>query len=125
MTLTDTIVAGNTTPSGAANDIDDEGLGETVSSYNVIGTGGSGGLVNKVNHNIVLTSLSTLGLAPLGNYGGPTQTMALLPGSMAIGAGLAANDAGTNTPDTSDQRGLRSIAPAPTSAPSKPSLAWW
>ena len=26
-------------------------------------------------------------LAPLGNYGGPTQTMALLPGSPAIDAG--------------------------------------
>ena len=26
-------------------------------------------------------------LAPLGNYGGPTETMALLPGSPAIGAG--------------------------------------
>ena len=26
-------------------------------------------------------------LAPLGNYGGPTQTMALLPGSIAIDAG--------------------------------------
>ena len=40
-------------------------------------------------------------LAPLGNYGGPTQTMALLPGSPAI-------DAGTSGPGipTTDQRGL-------------------
>ena len=40
-------------------------------------------------------------LAPLGNYGGPTQTMALLPGSPAI-------NAGTNGPGipTTDQRGL-------------------
>src|SRR5262249_49090076 len=38
-------------------------------------------------------------LAPLGNYGGPTQTMPLLPGSPAI-------DAGTSTgAPTVDQRG--------------------
>ena len=40
------------------------------------------------------------GLAPLGNYGGPTQTMALLPGSPAIGAG---NDRSAGV--TTDQRG--------------------
>ncbi len=39
-------------------------------------------------------------LAPLGNYGGPTQTMALLPGSPAIDAGVAV--AGITT----DQRGI-------------------
>jgi PKD repeat protein len=40
-------------------------------------------------------------LAPLGNYGGPTQTMPPLPGSPAIDAG---SDAATNTFAT-DQRG--------------------
>ena len=39
-------------------------------------------------------------LAPLGNYGGPTQTMPPLPGSPAIGAGSVA----ANTFST-DQRG--------------------
>ena len=39
-------------------------------------------------------------LGPLGNYGGPTQTMPLLTGSRAIGAGAAV--AGITT----DQRGL-------------------
>ncbi len=39
-------------------------------------------------------------LAPLGNYGGPTQTMALLPGSPAIDAGMT----GAGIP-TTDQRG--------------------
>ncbi len=39
-------------------------------------------------------------LAPLGNYGGPTQTMPPLPGSPAIGAGSVAD----NTFST-DQRG--------------------
>ena len=39
-------------------------------------------------------------LAPLGNYGGPTETQALLPGSPAIDAGIAV--AGVTT----DQRGI-------------------
>ncbi|MGH7170588.1 MAG: choice-of-anchor Q domain-containing protein [Gemmataceae bacterium] len=45
-------------------------------------------------------------LAPLGNYGGPTQTMALLPGSAAIDAGsnALAIDANGNAL-TTDQRG--------------------
>jgi hypothetical protein len=38
-------------------------------------------------------------LAPLGNYGGPTQTMALLPGSLA-------RNAATGSLITSDQRGF-------------------
>ena len=40
-----------------------------------------------------------MGLAPLDNYGGPTQTIALLPGSVAIGAGTAVSGI------TTDQRG--------------------
>jgi hypothetical protein len=39
-------------------------------------------------------------LSPLGYYGGPTQTFALLPGSPARGAG------DPNDPETTDQRGL-------------------
>jgi len=42
-------------------------------------------------------------LAALGNYGGPTQTMALLPGSPAINAGTA-----TDAP-TTDQRGISRV----------------
>ena len=66
-TLTDTIVAGNTGPSSTASDI----AGTVAGSHNLIGTGGSGGLTNGQNGNIVLTSLTGLGLAPLGFYGGP------------------------------------------------------
>ncbi len=102
--LTDTIVAGNTSPSAASD------IGGPVSvsgSDNLVGTGGSGGLTNGSDGNIVLTSLTDLGLAPLGNYGGPTQTIALLPGSPAIGAGSAV------TGVTTDQRGLPLDSPNP------------
>ena len=47
-----------------------------------------------------MTSLAGLGMALLGSYGGPTQTVALLPGSPAIAAGTPV--AGL----TADQRGL-------------------
>ena len=86
----------------------------------MIGTGGSGGLADGVDGNIVLTSLTELGLAALGNFGGPTQTMALLPGSPALGAGVIADYPGTSTPITTDQRGLPLDAPIRTSAPSRP-----
>ena len=100
--LEDTIVAGNTGPGGSASDI--HGTVSSASSNNLIGTGGSGGILNGVSGNIVLSNLAGLGLAPLGNFGGPTETMALLPGSPAIGAG-----AGTSGIST-DERG----APRPT-----------
>ena len=44
-------------------------------------------------------------LAPLGDYGGPTQTMALLPGSPALGAAL-------NSTATTDQRGFPIVGTA-------------
>ena len=72
--MTNTIVAGNSYP-----DIGGNGL-----------TFGGANLV----------SVTFPHLAPLGNYGGPTQTMPPLPGSPAIGAGSVA----ANTFST-DQRG--------------------
>ncbi len=93
--LINTIVAGNTAGTDSASDI----YGTASASYSLIGTGGSGGITGGNDGNIVLTSLASLGLAPLGNYGGPNETMALLPGSAAIGAGTAASGV------TTDQRG--------------------
>ncbi len=104
--LTDTIVAGNTNPSGASD------VGGNVSgSYNLIGTGGSGGLANGVDGNIV--GVANPLLSALGNNGGPTQTMALLAGSPALGAGVIADYPGTSTPITTDQRGEPLDTPNP------------
>jgi parallel beta-helix repeat protein len=101
--LQDTIVAGNTGTGSTSSDI--AGNVSSSSANSLIGIGGAGGIQNGVSGNIVLSSLVGLGLTPLGSYGGPTQTMALLPGSPAIGAG-----AGTSGIST-DERG----APRPTS----------
>jgi hypothetical protein len=98
MTLTNTIVAGNTKGSIPTAPDDIAGAVPVSGRFNLIGTGGSGGLMNGVDGNIV--GVADPGLAKLGYYGGPTQTMALLPGSAAIGAGT------TISGITTDQRGL-------------------
>ncbi len=88
VTLTDTIVAGNS---------DGDIVGPVSGTYNLIGTGGSGGLVNGINGNLV--GVANPGLGTLGNYGGPTETIPLLPGSPAIDAGTSSGATAT------DQRG--------------------
>lgn len=70
------------------------------STYNLIGSGGAGGLTNGVANNIVLTSVQNAGLAPLGDYGGKTKTHALKTSSRAIDKGSAAYAL------TYDQRGF-------------------
>jgi CSLREA domain-containing protein len=107
-TLTNTIVGGNTlsdkvTPSDLAGH-----PVEAASTHNLMGPGGSGGLSNGVNGNIVVASAADLHLGPLANNGGPTQTIALLTGSPAINAGTS----GPGIP-TTDQRGFARSATAP------------
>jgi hypothetical protein len=92
-TLTNTIVAGN-----SATDGDDDIHGNASGTYNLIGTGGSGGLSNGVDGNLVGVSNPDLG--PLDDYGGPTETIPLLPGSPAINAGTSSGA------PVEDQRGL-------------------
>ena len=98
-TLEDTIVAANLGSGGSPSDIGGGNALGVTGTYDLIGTGGAGGITGGTG-DIVLTSLANLGLASLGNYGGPTETMPLLPGSAALDAGTAI--AGIPT----DQRGL-------------------
>ena len=79
-------LAGNfqgTAPATTANDV--AGTVSPSSAYNLIGTGGSGGLVNGPNSNQV--GVSYLGLANLANNGGSTQTVELIGNSPAIARG--------------------------------------
>jgi hypothetical protein len=85
-TLLDTIVAGNTDSSHAADDI--QGRVSVSGCFNLTGTGGSGGLTAS---GFNLIGIANPGLAKLGSYGGPTQSIALLPGSPAIGSGGVIN----------------------------------
>ena len=97
--LEDTIVAANTGTGGSPSDIGGDNSAGVVGTYDLVGTGGAGGIAGGTG-DIVLTNLNSPVLAPLGSYGGPTETMPLLPGSAAIGTGTAI------TGVTSDQRGL-------------------
>jgi CSLREA domain-containing protein len=96
----------------AANTSRDLAGGNSTGTHNFIGDG-SGGLLAS-NHNILGLAAEPIDpkLGPLANNGGPTETMALLVGSPAIGAGATFNDA-NNDPITTDQRGdtVSTIAP--------------
>jgi hypothetical protein len=105
LTLVSTIVAAN-------NGVDVyQASVDGGSTDNLIGDGTSSGLTDGVNGNQVGGAASPINphLAPLANNGGPTQTMALLPGSPALGRGAAA---GPGVP-TTDQRGLPRPAAGP------------
>ncbi len=101
-TVTESIIAGN---SGSDADFVSAGFNSvTSSSHNLIGNGNALAAFNQPGD---LTNAVPL-LAPLGNYGGPTQTMPPLPGSPAIDA--ASVIAGLST----DQRGsARNVGAAP------------
>jgi hypothetical protein len=113
-----TILAGNfdgTTP--------DDVTGSVTANYDLIGAAGGATFLAGSGNNLL--GVTNPGLAPLADNGGPTQTVALLPGSPAIDAGsnalaLALNvtqkdPAGTANAAAlaADQRGLaRTVGPA-------------
>jgi hypothetical protein len=103
MEVTNSIVAGNTLTDGVTPS-DLTGGGDIVASsyHNLFGPGGSGGLVNGVNGNIVVTAMADLHLGPLADNGGPTWSHALFPGSPAIDAG---DPSVAFDPNEFDQRG--------------------
>ena len=93
VTMTNAIVAGNSSP-----------LGADIYNSGTVNYGGSNLVSSVYSDGVSITGPAPLtsvpDLAPLGNYGGPTQTMPPLPGSPAIGAGSVA----ANT-FAADQRG--------------------
>ena len=102
-TLHNTIVACNVRGAVGSQTADDLlGTVETGSSYNLIGdAASSGGLLPGESGNQVGVD-PRLDPAGLQDHGGPTRTIALLPGSPAIDAGSNDTAAGLTT----DQRGV-------------------
>jgi hypothetical protein len=103
LTVSNCTLAGNSSGDGFTDGISSFDatltLNNSIVANNPNGTGidNQGGTLTG-SHN----RTGTVALGPLANYGGATQTMALLPGSAAIG-GVPANT--TTTPHT-DQRGF-------------------
>jgi hypothetical protein len=102
-TLVNTIVAANDSSVNSIRSPDDIATSGSyvipyVSTNNLIGPGGAGGLMNGQDQNQV--GVTDPGLASLANNGGPTQTIALYSNSPAIGAGTYVPSIGTT-----DQRG--------------------
>ncbi|MCA9053940.1 MAG: hypothetical protein KDA75_08895, partial [Planctomycetaceae bacterium] len=114
MAIRNSILAGNNAGSGDYNEILSQG---TLSvAHSLIGINNGTGLAATVgstpdaNGNFVGTGASPLDplLGPLAFNGGPTQTHALLSGSLALDSGdnaLAVDPSNSNAALTSDQRG--------------------
>ncbi len=97
-TITNCIIADNTANNGGANV---SGTLNPASRNNLIGTDGTGGLVNGVNGNqLIDTQYYPLGLGPLADNGGSTPTMSLQSYSPAVNAGMTLPDV------PADQRGV-------------------
>src|SRR5262249_6738056 len=98
--LTNCTVVGNAA-AGPGGGLDNAGIPVGLSLMNTIVAGNKGvdisGSFNNAGGNLIDVDVL---LAPLGSYGGSTQTFALLPGSPAIGGGVS----GPSVP-TNDQRG--------------------
>ncbi len=95
LSLTDCIVAGNIAPNGGdifndGSTIHRGGANIVQSNFNAFGATVTG----------VAAVMLPPRLAPLGKYGGPTMTMALLPGSPALEAAIVPEE------PTMDQRGF-------------------
>ncbi len=110
--LDNTIVALNTTlglNQQGGSPLDIVGTISASSAFNLIGAGGAGGLKNRENGNHVGIADPLLGT--LAGNGGPTQTIALLHDSPALGAGSVALavDPLNNQRLATDQRGFARI----------------
>ena len=116
VSLLDTIVAGNNGPEGP-DDINGDGSIGVGGSNNLVGTGGSGGLYAEDN----LLNVADPGLGPLAHNGGPTETMALLSDSPAIGEGTVATGLTTDQRgdplDSPPDIGAYQLSPTPTPTP--------
>jgi len=98
-TLIGDILVGNTNSDHLADDLAGSGV-DPSSSFNLVGGDGAGSLTDGQNGNRVGVTVAQAGLAPLGDNGDPTETFALLPGSLALGAGPI------EATQTFDQRGV-------------------
>ncbi|MFO0967889.1 MAG: choice-of-anchor L domain-containing protein [Gemmataceae bacterium] len=104
VTLTNTLLAQNAAADYWGNPVN------AASSNNLIQVESGSGLSDGVGGNIIGVGVTFVGLDPNGlqGHGGPTPTIALLPGSQAINAGTSSS--GVVIIPSTDQRGLSRAA---------------
>ncbi len=108
LSLDQCTVSGNSAANGSGGGIfNDDADGDYTSMYNsIVSSNTPIDFAGSFSETPNLVGGNAL-LAPLGNYGGPTQTMPPLPGSPAV-------DAAATSDFTTDQRGFpRVLGPAP------------
>ncbi|PTY01672.1 hypothetical protein DB346_11615 [Verrucomicrobia bacterium LW23] len=99
--LSNSIVAANTAGNAIYNDLrlQPSAANFTSGGYNIVGIGDYGSMSSDGTTGVGYVDNATLGLAPLGWYGGPTPTIALMAGSVAH------NNGPSLASTTFDQRG--------------------
>lgn len=92
VTMVNSIVAGNSSDGVVTSGGNGSGSFSPQTTNNLVGAGGTGGLVNGVKGNLTGVTASQLRLDLLADNGGPTPTMALRPGSLASNGGITLAD---------------------------------
>lgn len=99
--IIDNSIIANNTAAGGSGPVDIQAGDQITVDNSLITSTGNYSLANGSSNNN--TSPTFIGLSTLGNYGGTTQTIALLPGSQAIAAGSATYLSGLGV--STDERG--------------------
>ena len=103
VTMRNSIVARNTGDGAITSLGNGNGTFSAQSTNNLLGVGNWRGITNGMSGNLTGVLAANLSLGTLADNGGLTQTVALLPGSPAINAGVAISGI------TTDQRGLARV----------------
>jgi filamentous hemagglutinin family protein len=98
--ITNSILVGNTARTSGSEEVSGN---ITSNGYNLVGVNGNAGGFQTIATDRVLAGAVSTAITALGDYGGATQTFALVPNSPAIDAGNNASAPAT------DQRGLARI----------------
>jgi CSLREA domain-containing protein len=112
VTMVNTIVAGNSSDAVLTTGGNGSGAFSAQSTNNILGASSASGLANGTNGNRLGVPVSQVRLGSLANNGGPTPTIPLQAGSVAVDAGVAIVGLTTDQIGTTRPQGMpRTSAP--------------